>query len=563
MKVIFLLFALLAGNALAATAVKVNFTLKTTDPQGAPLTQNRYYHVYRPDGFPRTTPLPMILLLEYGGNQGANSTFNIKAAQVGLVVVSCSFSGNSTGTPGRGWINGNPRESGLEDYDYLDAVINRVKASDNCDDVFISGLSKGGHTSLAYACERPAMIKAAASIDEFQSLTGNVIQAPVPLIVFEGTADGAVPYTKVKDTVDAWRAADGLANVAPVTTFEPSPLQPGKVTQTTWRGGTNGTQVAFVTLIGGTHAEPTPVIQTGYNIADGEWAFFSQYLTGKQAASKIVSPPVNNVQGSGQSASFWVAATGQPPLRYQWQRNGIDIPGANAIWYTTPATTAADNGAAYRAVVSNGLGSVTSNTATLTVIPAPSDPRITAPPASQQVTGGQPATFEVKASGTGALSYQWLKNGVPIVGATDASLHLPAAITADCGATFRAVVTNPAGSVMTEAATLTVLPAADAPRVTANPERVRTHPGEAATFSVEAQSKTPMSYQWQKGKVIGNMVDIPGATGATFLIPVTTLADHLTLIRCVVSNAAGSTPSASEFLFVTNPDAKPASAAKP
>jgi poly(3-hydroxybutyrate) depolymerase len=195
MKTILAILALLAGNTLAATAVKVNFTLNTTDAQGAPLTENRYYHVYRPDGFPRTTPLPMILILEHGPGQAANPTFNAKAAQVGLVIVSCSFSGNSTGTPGRGWKNGDPRESGPEDYDYLDAVINRVKASDNCDDVFITGLSKGGHASLAYACERPSMIKAAASLDEFQSLTGNVIKAPVPLIVFQGSADSAVPYT--------------------------------------------------------------------------------------------------------------------------------------------------------------------------------------------------------------------------------------------------------------------------------------------------------------------------------------------------------------------------------
>jgi hypothetical protein len=367
----------------------------------------------------------------------------------------------------------------------------------------------------------------------------------------------------VKDTVDAWRAVDGLANVVPVTTCESSHLQPGNVTQTTWRGGVNGTQVAFVTIVGGTHAEPTPTMQTGYNIADGEWAFFSQYLTSRQAAPKIVSPPVNNVQTSGQSASFWVSATGQPPLRYQWQRNGLNIPGANADWYTTPATTTADNGAVYRAVVTNDSGTATSSPAKLTVNPAPSDPRITAPPASQQVTGGQPVVFEVKANGTGALNYQWLKNGTPIVGATDASLHLPAAITADCGATFRAVVTNHAGSVMSEAATLTALPAAAAPRVTANPDRARTHAGEAATFSVEAESKTPMTYQWQKGKVIGNMVDIPGATGATYITPATTLAENMTLFRCVVSNAAGSTTSASEILFVTNPDAKPAATAKP
>lgn len=60
-----------------------------------------------------------------------------------------------------------------------------------------------------------------------------------------------------------------------------------------------------------------------------------------------------------------------------------------------------------------------------------------------------------------------------------------------------------------------------------------------------------MTYQWQKGRLTSNMADIAGATESTYETPVTTLADHLTLLRCVVSNPAGSVTSASEFLFVT------------
>lgn len=298
-------------------------------------------------------------------------------------------------------------------------------------------------------------------------------------------------------------------------------------------------------------------MQTGYNIADGEWAFFSQYLTTGQAEPKIVSQPVNNVQGIGEPASFWVSATGHPPLRIQWQRNGVDIAGANSSWYTTPPTSSEDNGATYRAIVTNGSGTAMSNPALLTVNPASPDPRISAPPRSQQVNGGQPVSFEVNAIGTSPLSYQWLKNGVNIVGANSPSLHIPAALTADCGATFRAVVTNHAGSVTSGAATLTVLVAAEAPRITGDPARARVIVGQPATFSVEAQSRTAISYQWQKGRVIGHMVDVPGASEATYMTPVTTLADHVTLYRCVVTNSAGSRTSASEILFVTKPSSAP------
>jgi len=66
-----------------------------------------------------------------------------------------------------------------------------------------------------------------------------------------------------------------------------------------------------------------------------------------------------------------------------------------------------------------------------------------------------------------------------------------------------------------------------------------------------------MTYQWQKGTFTGNMADIPGATDATYTFAKPTLTDHLTLMRCVVSNQAGSATSASEMLFVTTAPTAP------
>jgi acid phosphatase len=119
-------------------------------------------------------------------------------------------------------------------------------------------------------------------------------------------------------------------------------------------------------------------------------------------------------------------------------------------------TTSSDNGAQFTVMVSNSTGSVTSTAATLTVSAAVVAPTITTQPASQTVTVGQTATFNVAATGTAPLSYQWRKNGTAISGATSSSYTTPATTSSDNGAQFTVVVSNSAGSVASTAATLTV-----------------------------------------------------------------------------------------------------------
>ena len=89
-------------------------------------------------------------------------------------------------------------------------------------------------------------------------------------------------------------------------------------------------------------------------------------------------------------------------------------------------------------------------------LPPPVAPSIATQPASQTVTARQTASFSVAATGTAPLSYQWQKNGVNIVGATAASYTTPATSTSDSGSTFRAVVSNTAGTATSAAATLKV-----------------------------------------------------------------------------------------------------------
>src|SRR6266516_3293355 len=121
----------------------------------------------------------------------------------------------------------------------------------------------------------------------------------------------------------------------------------------------------------------------------------------------ITTQPVNQTVTLGQTAKFTVTATGTKPLSYQWTKNGVNITGATSASYTTPATTAADNGSLFAATVTNSAGSVTSNNATLTVQTKPS---ITTQPVDTTVTVGAKATFTVTATGRMPLSYQWTKD---------------------------------------------------------------------------------------------------------------------------------------------------------
>ena len=97
--------------------------------------------------------------------------------------------------------------------------------------------------------------------------------------------------------------------------------------------------------------------------------------------------------------------------------------------------------------------------------PASTAPSVTTQPKSQTVSVGQAATFSVVAGGTAPLTYQWLKNGSSISGASGASYTTPAATSAENGSTYQVEINNSAGRLTSAAATLTV---SSHPTVTVN-----------------------------------------------------------------------------------------------
>jgi hypothetical protein len=80
----------------------------------------------------------------------------------------------------------------------------------------------------------------------------------------------------------------------------------------------------------------------------------------------ITTQPTDQTVALGHSVTFSVRATGSAPLSFQWQRNGSNILAATSQDLTFNPV-AADSGATFRCVVTNSVGSVTSNAAKLTV----------------------------------------------------------------------------------------------------------------------------------------------------------------------------------------------------
>ena len=85
-----------------------------------------------------------------------------------------------------------------------------------------------------------------------------------------------------------------------------------------------------------------------------------------QAGPVITTQPISQTVTVGQPATFTVATTGAATMLYQWSKNGIAIVGATSSTYTVPATTASESGSQISVVVTNGMGSVTSISVTLT-----------------------------------------------------------------------------------------------------------------------------------------------------------------------------------------------------
>ncbi|MBS0662520.1 MAG: immunoglobulin domain-containing protein [Verrucomicrobia bacterium] len=390
-------------------------------------------------------------------------------------------------------------------------------------------------------------------------------------------AADAGTYTAV--ATNSAGSATSSGAVLTVQAAPPAAVAPAITTQPLSQSVTVGTAVTFT---GAASGSPAPTFQwqkDGANLAGatsstltlgsvqlgdaGSYVLVATNSAGSASSSpatlgvqpltvapSFTSQPASQTATVGGTVNFSAAASGVPAPTYQWRKDGADLPGATGATLTLGSVQNSDAGS-YTVVASNSAGSVTSSAATLTVQAAPpvnTPPSITAQPSSQSAVAGNSVTFSVGASGNPAPAFQWQFNGAAITGATGSTLTLASVQAADAGS-YRVVVTNSAGSVTSNAATLAVQAATVAPSISSQPTSQTVTTGASVTFSVAASGVPSPAYLWLKDGTA-----IPGATGSSFTIASAGAADAGSY-AVQVTNSAGSVTSAVATLTVNAPAA--------
>jgi len=246
----------------------------------------------------------------------------------------------------------------------------------------------------------------------------------------------------------------------------------------------------------------------------------------------IVHQPLGRVVVEGSTALLHVGACGRPPLGYRWFFNGSTLTGqTNAVLEF--ASVQPENSGDYFAIVTNAFGAVTSQVARITLGALPV---ITAHPEGLQTNEGSTVVLNVAASGT-ALTYQWRLDALPIAGATNATLTLPAVALSDTG-DYSVIVTGPAGGVASDTAQLVVTRVVPSPPAfTAQPISTTVLQGQSATFSVGVSGTPPLGFRWRRnGLTVANRINDP-----TFSITNAQLS-HAGIYNVAVTNALNATP---------------------
>ena len=356
-----------------------------------------------------------------------------------------------------------------------------------------------------------------------------------------------IPKPIVKHTITATAGANGSISPSGKVEVVEGADQAFSIT------ANEGYEIESLKVDGAAVSTATSYTFTNVRAAHTIEATFKQKNTVEKPS--IGKQPQNVSVKAGEQATFTVAATGTD-LKYQWQidRNDgkgfADIAGADRASYTTSAVDKNCNGYKYQCVISNSAGSVTTGTATLTVIEDVTPPAVTkhiitatagangsiSPSGKVEVVEGADQTFSIKA-----------KDGYEI-----ASLKVDGkTVNTAASYTFKNVTAAHTIEVTFKQKATPVQPTVKKPGISKQPQNVSVKAGEQATFTVKATG-TDLTYQWQINRNNGKgFVDITGADKASYTTGVADMLCNGYKYQCVISNSAGSVTTNAATLTVT------------
>ena len=195
------------------------------------------------------------------------------------------------------------------------------------------------------------------------------------------------------------------------------------------------------------------------------WVSNGQDGSGKGVYTQLLQPlavyPASQTLCETGNAAFEIR-TLETGLSYQWRRNGVDIPLENGPTLTLPGVTTA-NADGYDCIVTTSCPVSTDLTATTGTLVVNTAATYDSQPDDLTVTEGDPAAFTAPASGTGPISYQWMKgpanvvDGGTISGAQTDTLQISSVAMGDAG-DYTCEITNVCAvtPVVSDTVTLTV-----------------------------------------------------------------------------------------------------------
>jgi|GEM_PF-3559164 alpha-tubulin suppressor-like RCC1 family protein len=179
------------------------------------------------------------------------------------------------------------------------------------------------------------------------------------------------------------------------------------------------------------------------------------YADNFNLANAVLVPPVITSPGTasatvGQTFNYQITASNSPTnFNATGLPAGLSINAATGVISGIPTSS----GTFMVTVSAFNAGGTVNNSVTVTVAPDSTSLWFTAQPQSQTVSAGDVVCFSVTAPG--ATSYQWLKDGVILNGATNASYWIANANNLHSGS-YRVAVSKVTGTVISKNATLTL-----------------------------------------------------------------------------------------------------------